>query len=852
MMKRLLLLSVTLLLCVVAMQAVPAHPGTVKVQQPDGSYITLRLVGDEWLSFNTTADGYSVVKDQRGYYVYAEQKDGRLQPTARVAHDESERSADEQAFLAGVKKYQAPEMDAKVAEMKTLVETAGAQRRAQGNRATNYSKFKGLIVLVQFNDKEFSRPDYKDIITDMVNKEDYSGFDGTKMTGSVRDYFSDNSGGKFKPQFDIAGPYTVDFSQYDPESTSNAKKIILAAVDSADADVNYKDYDGDNDGIVDLVFFVIAGNGANYVGNDKNLWWPHRSVIVDQNRYVYRDGVRLWDYASATELAGVTSKPSSVYIDGIGTICHEFSHVLGLPDFYDSNYEEDGQSITPDEWSVMDQGCYLNKGYTPVGYSLYERYSVGFTDEPQKIEAEGSYQLEPLHTSYTGLRIDSPVKNEFFLLENRQNGSYKWDAYLPGSGMLVYRVDLSNKQVWYDNKVNAYAERNYYELVRARGQEKITSNITSTNYDPFPGRGNVTTLHNGTKPANLKTWSGKATKWGLFNIKMANGVVSFEIQDALTLNNLTLPETAEVGVSLTLQLTALLEPDYAVAKLTWKSSNDKIATVDANGLVEGVGEGTCDITVTSDNGKTATCKVTVKNLPLYNIAEFKSFEVNSEQMLHLSNAQVLFASGTTAFVRDASGAIMLIGFDGLKTNDVINGAIWARLGVKDQLPQAVLTENSLVASLTVSDGNKVEPREVHLEDLTAADYCDLVLVKAAKLVSKKVDGKSGIYLESGDRSVRFFNSLNNLGLDKVVTLPKNYVNKYYDVTALYATYVNGSAIEDCICLMESLVKVDAPSGITEITAGTPSDGPVYNLHGQRVSPTTKGLLIYKGRKLLNR
>ena len=112
MMKRLLLLSVTLLLCVVAMQAVPAHPGTVKVQQPDGSYITLRLVGDEWLSFNTTADGYSVVKDQRGYYVYAERKDGRLQPTARVAHDEAERSADEQAFLVGVKKYQAPEMDA--------------------------------------------------------------------------------------------------------------------------------------------------------------------------------------------------------------------------------------------------------------------------------------------------------------------------------------------------------------------------------------------------------------------------------------------------------------------------------------------------------------------------------------------------------------------------------------------------------------------------------------------------------------------------------------------------------------------------------------------------------------------
>ena len=849
MMKRLLLLSVTLLLCVVAMQAVPAHPGTVKVQQPDGSYITLRLVGDEWLSFNTTADGYSVVKDQRGYYVYAEQKDGRLQPTARVAHDESERSADEQAFLAGVKKYQAPEMDAKVAEMKSLVETAGAQRRAQGNRATNYSKFKGLIVLVQFNDKEFSRPDYKDIITDMVNKEDYSGFDGTKMTGSVRDYFSDNSGGKFKPQFDIAGPYTVDFSQYDPESTSNANKIILAAVDSANADVNYKDYDGDNDGIVDLVFFVIAGNGANYVGNDKNLWWPHRSYILEQQngqyRYVYRDGVRLGDYASATELAGVTSKPSSVYIDGIGTICHEFSHVLGLPDFYDSNYEENGQSITPGEWSVMDQGCYLNRGYTPVGYSLYERYSVGFTDEPQKIETEGSYQLEPLHTSYTGLRIDSPVKNEFFLLENRQNGSYKWDAYLPGSGMLVYRVDLSNKQVWYDNKVNAYAERNYYELVRARGQEKMTSNITSTTYDPFPGQGNVTELHHGTQPANLKTWSGKATKWGLFNIKMSKGVVSFDVTNALTLESLTLPEKAELPVGGSLQLTPVADPDYAEYTLTWKSDNPSIASVDKQGRVTGVTEGTCTITATSNNGKTASCQVSVINVPTYNIAQIKQLPVDTEVLLDLLGAEVTYVNGTQVYIRDASGAIILKNMNlGLKRNDIVNGMLYAKVGVENMMPLLSATDATSAEGLTITAGSGVTPREVRFEDLTEADYADFVLVKAVKLVQ---DG--GVYAVGGDNRARLWNKFNI----KNIKVPSNYDGKYFDVKAIYGTdIINGTVIDE-LYLMDSLTEVEAPTGIVEMRQDIGDKSvPVYNLHGQRVSPTTKGLLIYKGRKLLNR
>jgi M6 family metalloprotease-like protein len=826
------------------MQAVPAHPGTVKVQQPDGSYITLRLVGDEWLSFNTTADGYSVVKDQRGYYVYAEQKDGRLQPTARVAHDESERSADEQAFLAGVKKYQAPEMDAKVAEMKTLVETAGAQRRAQGNRATNYSKFKGLIVLVQFNDKEFSRPDYKDIITDMVNKEDYSGFDGTKMTGSVRDYFSDNSGGKFKPQFDIAGPYTVDFSQYDPESTSNANKIILAAVDSANADVNYKDYDGDNDGIVDLVFFVIAGNGANYVGNDKNLWWPHRSYILEQQngqyRYVYRDGVRLGDYASATELAGVTSKPSSVYIDGIGTICHEFSHVLGLPDFYDSNYEENGQSITPDEWSVMDQGCYLNKGYTPVGYSLYERYSVGFTDEPQKIEAEGSYQLEPLHTSYTGLRIDSPVNNEFFLLENRQTSKFKWDAYLPGSGMLVYRVDKTNNSVWQNNKVNATANRNYFELVRAGGQAKA-----NTNYDPFPGRGNVTTLHHGTQPANLKTWSGKATKWGLFNIKMSKGVVSFDVTNALTLESLTLPEKAELPVGGSLQLTPVADPDYAEYTLTWKSDNPSIASVDKQGRVTGVTEGTCTITATSNNGKTASCQVSVINVPTYNIAQIKQLPVDTEVLLDLLGAEVTYVNGTQVYIRDASGAIILKNMNlGLKRNDIVNGMLYAKVGVENMMPLLSATDATSAEGLTITAGSGVTPREVRFEDLTEADYADFVLVKAVKLVQ---DG--GVYAVGGDNRARLWNKFNI----KNIKVPSNYDGKYFDVKAIYGTdIINGTVIDE-LYLMDSLTEVEAPTGIVEMRQDIGDKSvPVYNLHGQRVSPTTKGLLIYKGRKLLNR
>ena len=830
------------------MMSVPAYRGTAQVRQPDGSYITLRLLGDEWVNYNTTADGYSVVKDHRGYYTYAHLKDDRLQSTGRIAHDVAQRSASEQTFLAGMKKYQAPQMSAVSAAMKARVEAAGVQRRAQKRAAQyDYSKFKGLIILVQFNDKEFSRPDYKDIITDMVNMEGYTGYDNKKMPGSVRDYFSDNSGGKFQPQFDVVGPYTVDFSQYDCNNDKGkCTEILMAAIDSADVDVNFKDYDGDGNRIVDLVFFVVAGNGANYSGNNENLWWPHRSQIWNRKEYdkggdpyIRKDGVLVWDYASSTELAGFTSQPKTVYIDGIGTICHEFSHVLGLPDFYDSNHKEDGESVTPGEWSVMDQGCYLNDGYTPAGYSLYERYSVGFTDEPEKITAEGSYTLYPLHLEHTGLRIDSPENNEFFLLENRQNGQFKWDAYLPGHGLLVHRVDLSNRRVWQENTVNANAERNYYELIRAGGNRKA-----DTDYDVFPGKGKVTELHNGTSPANLNTWGGKGTKWGLFNIRETKGVVSFDIQDALTLTALSLPDSVEVGRGVTMKLEPQFTPGYAETTLKWSSNNEDIAIVDDEGVVVGIEEGTCVITVESANGIEAKCQVTVVELPNLSIAEFKQLGAGSQAMLQFNQARVVFASGSIAYISDASGAIILDGLDiGLETNDIVDGVIYVKYAQNNKMPYALITDATDVSPLSIERGDEAEPREVKLEDLTEADYADYVLLKQTKLVLES--GK--VWAVSGDRRIRYFNKLG------VKVSLKNYNGKYFDLPVIYGTDIlNGNLIDELYILRQP-TEVDAPTGIVELRHDdSKADYPSYNLQGQCVGKDYKGLVVRNGMKVVNK
>ena len=856
-MKRRILFSLLLLLCVKMAMAVPAHPGTRKVQQPDGSSVTLRLVGDEWRHFQTTADGYSVVRNDRGFYVYASLNDGRLEPTAHVAHDADSRSAAEQTFLDGISRYLAPAMSEHKAAMKSRVE-AGERQRLASRRAAqyDYSNFKGLVLLVEFDDKSFSRDDYHDIINGMINDVNYTGYTNTNnrkenFTGSVRDYFSDNSGGKFNPEFDVYGPYKIGFSQYDAQGSDNAAALIYAALDSADVDINYADYDRDGDGTVDLVYFIFAGNGANYDGNDDRLWWPHRSIIMNPNAtgwgnwQVRKDGVAFLDYASSVELYGYTQVPQTVTIDGIGTICHEFGHVLGLPDFYDTDYEgSGGQSIDPGIWSIMAGGSYENIGRTPVGYSLYERWSVGFIDDAdiEVISGEGDFTLNPLYSSQKGFRINSPVNNEFFLFENRQKSSYKWDAYLPGSGMLVHRVDLTRSNVWNNNTVNANPDRNYYEVIRAGGP-RTNGGSYGTSYDVFPGSGRVTSLHSGTTPAHLKSWAGKSTKWGLFDIKMVNQVVTFQVRDALTLNAISLPAEATVGAGATLQLDATPTPDYAEFTLTWTSSNPQVATVTSEGLVYGVAPGTTDITVRSNNGLTATCQLTVESVSLYTIADFKQLETGAEYLLTLQQAEVIFAKGTTAYLRDASGAICITNADlGLKTNDVVSGTVQVRLTVKNDMPQAEGVATTSAVGLTIDSGAAdPQPREVKLADLTPADYSDFVVVRAAQLV---LDNKV-VYAVQGDHRLRYYNAMGVTGIQL-----SNYNGKYFDLPVIYGTAVFNNQQEDILYILRQPVEVPAPTAISVVRADAAGPAQRYNLRGQRVDDSWKGLVIQRGKKLL--
>ena len=509
------------LLCLTA-RAIPADPSPTQVQQPDGTTLTITLHGDEFFHFTTTLDGYTVVKNDKGYYTYARLDGDRLVSTGVMAHDQAQRTAaDHRAIDNLAKRIVSPAMTRegteKMSRRNSVIRRVGADGRM------DYDNFRGLIILVNYTDKKFSMENPNEFYDTMVNTPNFTGYTignrSVSMTGSVRDYYYDNSNHIFDPTFDIVGPVDINFSCRYPQSTARADEIFNAALKAADPDINYRDYDSDGDGYVDMVFFLVAGYSASYSGNNEDYLWPHMYYLYWSPPL---DGVYFGLYASSTEISGWENYANYHDIDGIGTICHEFSHVLGLPDLYDTDYSGSGGASThPGGWSIMAGGSGNNYGRNPVGYSLYERYTLGFTT-PTLIEDEGNVTVQPLDESNKGYRLDTFNPNEYFLIENRQSG--KWDRYLPGQGhgMLITRVDSTNQNIWNYNEVNCNPSHMYYELLRASyvGYD--------SGYDPFPGRAGVTSISNFSTP-NLQTWDKTLNEYIINDIVELNRLISFTV-----------------------------------------------------------------------------------------------------------------------------------------------------------------------------------------------------------------------------------------------------------------------------------------------------------------------------------
>ena len=380
------------------------------------------------------------------------------------------------------------------------------RRNAKSLHRANSSPFtgskKGLVILVNFQDREmlYEPAEYNNYF----NKEGYRNFG---MSGSVRDYFRDQSYGLFDLTFDVVGPVTV--SRETAYYGSNIGEVggrdlhpaemIAEAVSLADSCVDYRDYDWDNDGYVDQVVVLYAGYSEAQNPGTPSLIWPHEWTLSSAYGYgdgegtLQKDGVWIDTYACSSELRDA----EGTGLDGIGTACHEFSHCLGLPDLYDTDLT-DGRNFGMSLWSVMDQGVYGGVDYdgtTPTGYTSYERISCGWLTPERLLDpcvVEDMPALSESPKAY--ILYNDSHWDEYYLFENRQNTL--WDAYLPGHGMLVLHIDYDG-QAWADNRVNASNGHPHLTVIPA------DNSLTLADFagDPYPGTTGNTALTDTSTPA---------------------------------------------------------------------------------------------------------------------------------------------------------------------------------------------------------------------------------------------------------------------------------------------------------------------------------------------------------------
>lgn len=457
-----------LALCCLAVKAVPAYPVKRTVMLSDGTQVTLTFRGDEHISFYTDDKG-------NAYQINAK---GIAEP---INFQEVSRIWTERMAKANQRR-------AERASRRNQAITRGVGIPGSGLTG----KKKGLVILMEFQDAKFTTENAHEVFNNVFNKE---GLNDYGMTASVKDYFKAQSYGQFELDFDVVGPYTatqkmVYYGGNEGGShNKNAKALIQEGCQKADKEVNFKDYDWDRDGEVDQVFVIYAGYGENY-GADENTIWPHESQLnLPNGAKLILDDVEISTYACSCELQGT----KGTTLAGIGTPCHEFSHCLGLPDFY--NTADQDASYGMGSWDVMDYGSYNNYGNTPSGYTSYERMFAGWLTPTELKDMTRINDMKPLTEAPEAyILYNEGNKNEYYLLENRQNSGF--DAALPGHGLLVLHVDY-NEEDWFSNSVNA--NKNHQRMSPIPADNK--QSLFNEEGDPFPGTSGVTELTNYSTPA---------------------------------------------------------------------------------------------------------------------------------------------------------------------------------------------------------------------------------------------------------------------------------------------------------------------------------------------------------------
>lgn len=565
--------------------AVPAYPGLIESKQPDGSVVQIRVMGNEHFHYTVSEDSELVVRDSAGYWNYADEQG---KPTGMRFHHRDKRGDKERKFNEKrdskkvLQEFQKRGRDRKrplhrsdvpqegeadtaslnsvpfrAAPLRAAVATPTGDvvqiaTRPKFTQSMTTGEIRGLIILVQFSDVKFKSSDPQAAFTRYMNEE---GYHENGMHWSVRDYYVANSMGAFKPTFDVAAPVTLSNSRayygtlqisydgtnsYDYPDSAFIEAIKLI---KQRGDVDFTLYDNDGDQKVDFVYMIYAGIGEADTGIEDAIWpqaaYVNPIAVAGNCSGWSRNCYYVSHYACSNEISGnaYAHDTSTKILAGIGTFVHEYGHVLGLPDFY--NTEDMNDQSTPFIWSLMDMGEYnsyaendLLAGTAPPRLTAFERYSLGWLT-PRVLEKQnGEITLYGIDQN-DAILIPSTNKNEYFFLDYR--AKYDEITPLPSSGLLVWRVSY-DANAWNNNKVNVKGSYRM-NLIRSDKDDSLqtvrngwytyrapTLEDENLKGDPFPGIKDVTEFD------EFITYARENLGLRIYDIAETDSAVTFKVK----------------------------------------------------------------------------------------------------------------------------------------------------------------------------------------------------------------------------------------------------------------------------------------------------------------------------------
>ena len=543
--RRLSLICYILLCFAPVLSAVPARKGLLHLRQPDGTRIQAYLSGDEFGHIMMTEDGCSLIQDAAGWWCYARYDyfGHRLNTGERVGAPDTPATV-----IAASRSIPYDLLHRKRAVRRTRMDQLLARERARTRAGDNGGIRHGLIILAQFQDLAFT-----------YTKEDFERIiNGTGPTTALS-YFKDQWKDSYTFRFDITDIITLpqNYAYYgannDDDEDDKAAQMIIDACLAVDPDIDFSAYDNDGDGEVDNVFVFYAGPNESEGASEDHIW-PHMWYVLSGAGLppCTLDGVLVDNYACTSELRLDEDQSGFTSLATIGTFCHEYTHTFGIPDLYDVDNEGSG-GYSEAMWNcidLMDAGNYNNSGRTPPNYSALERWFFKMS-EGQAL-TQGVHTLRPVQENGDFYYLQTDTEGELYLIECRQ--AKGWDAYIGGSGLLIYHIDksdlpagesttqgktLSALSRWELNEVNARPERQCVDLIEPdpEARQRYQTAVKNRNYPAiltlashaFWPYGDVSIFTCETEPA-FKFWNGADSPLGISDIRRnADGSVTFTV-----------------------------------------------------------------------------------------------------------------------------------------------------------------------------------------------------------------------------------------------------------------------------------------------------------------------------------